>query len=100
MLNLIDESTRECFAIRVARRLRSHDVIDTLADAMVLHGIPEHIRSDNGPSSLPKTCARGSPAREPKRLTSNPAPLGRTAIANRSTPGSEMNSAMEKSSTR
>ncbi|MEO6965395.1 MAG: IS3 family transposase [Acidobacteriaceae bacterium] len=49
MLNLIDESTRECLAIRVARRLRSHDVIDTLADAMVSHGIPEHVRSDNGP---------------------------------------------------
>ena len=33
----------------MARRLRSHDVIDTLADAMVRHGIPEHVRSDNGP---------------------------------------------------
>ena len=54
MLNLIDEHTRECLAIRVARRLRSHDVIDTLADAMVLHGIPEHVRSDNGPEFVAK----------------------------------------------
>ena len=54
MLNLIDESTRECLAIRVARRLRSQDVIDTLADAMVLHGIPEHVRSDNGPEFVAK----------------------------------------------
>ena len=68
MLNLIDEHTRQCLppqrrrpvagdpglAIRVARRLRSHDVIDTLADAMVLHGIPEHVRSDNGPEFVAK----------------------------------------------
>ena len=49
MLNLIDEYSRECLAIRVARRLNSNDVIDTLSDAMILHGVPEHIRSDNGP---------------------------------------------------
>ena len=54
MLNLIDEYTRECLAIRVARRLGSHDVIDTLSDAMILHGIPEHIRSDNGPEFVAK----------------------------------------------
>jgi putative transposase len=48
LLNIIDEHTRKCVAIRVARRLNSFDVIETLADAMLLHGIPEHIRSDNG----------------------------------------------------
>jgi transposase InsO family protein len=54
MLNMIDEYTRECLAIRVARRLNSRDVIDALADAMVEHGIPEHIRSDNGPEFVAK----------------------------------------------
>ncbi len=54
MLNLIDESTRECLGIRVARRLSSHDVIETLADAMVSHGIPENVRSDNGPEFVAK----------------------------------------------
>jgi len=49
MLNLIDEYTRECLAIRMARRLNSRDVIEVLAAAMIEHGIPEHIRSDNGP---------------------------------------------------
>ena len=49
LLVLIDEYTRECLAIRVARRLRSHEVIETLADVMLWRGIPEHIRSDNGP---------------------------------------------------
>jgi hypothetical protein len=49
MLTLIDEYTRESLAIRVARRLNYHDVIDTLADAMLARGVPEHIRSDNRP---------------------------------------------------
>ena len=49
MLNVIDEFTHECLAIRVARRLKAIDVIDLLADLFVLRGIPGHIRSDNGP---------------------------------------------------
>jgi putative transposase len=48
LLTLIDEYTRECLAIRVARRLNSFHVIDTLGEAMLLHGTPEHVRSDNG----------------------------------------------------
>jgi transposase InsO family protein len=49
MLTLIDEYTRECLAIRVARRLRRYEVIEALADVMLFRGTPEHIRSDNGP---------------------------------------------------
>jgi transposase InsO family protein len=52
MLTVIDEYTRESLAIRVGRRLNSHDVIDTLAEAMVARGVPEHIRSDNGPEFI------------------------------------------------
>ena len=47
LLTLIDEYTRECLAIRVARRINSFGVIETFADAMLRHGIPAHIRSDN-----------------------------------------------------
>jgi hypothetical protein len=47
MLNLIDEYTRECLAIRVDRKLRSTDVIDVLSDLFILRGVPGHIRSDN-----------------------------------------------------
>jgi transposase InsO family protein len=54
MLTVIDESTRECLAIRVGRRLSSSDVLDCLADLMIAHGIPEHIRSDNGPEFTAK----------------------------------------------
>ena len=49
LLTLIDEYTRECLAIRVARRLRSQEVIEPLAEVMVVRRIPEYLRSDNGP---------------------------------------------------
>ena len=52
LLTLIDEYTRKCLAIRVARRLNSYDLIETLADLMLEHGIPEHLRSDNGPEFI------------------------------------------------
>jgi putative transposase len=48
LMTLIDEFTRECLAIRVARRINSFGVIETMADAMLERGVPEHIRSDNG----------------------------------------------------
>ena len=49
MLNVIDEHTRECLAIRVRRKLCAVDVIDELTDLFVLRGVPGFIRSDNGP---------------------------------------------------
>ncbi len=54
MLNIIDEFTHECLAIRVARRLKSIDVIDALSDLFILRGVPRHIRSDNGPEFVAK----------------------------------------------
>jgi putative transposase len=49
ILTILDEYTRECLAILVERRITAQDVIDQLFDLLVLRGIPEHIRSDNGP---------------------------------------------------
>ena len=49
ILTLIDEYTRECLATMVGRKITSQDVIDQLFNLFVLKGIPEHIRSDNGP---------------------------------------------------
>ena len=54
LMTLIDEFTRECLAIRVARRINSLGVLETMADAMLVRGIPEHIRSDNGPEMTAK----------------------------------------------
>lgn len=52
ILNIIDEYTRECLAAYVARRIRSQDVILILADIFLRRGLPEHIRSDNGPEFI------------------------------------------------
>jgi len=52
MLCVIDEFTRECLAIRVARRLNSRIVLEVLADLFLTHGPPDHIRSDNGPEFI------------------------------------------------
>jgi transposase InsO family protein len=49
MLTIIDEYTRECLAILVERQLTSVDVIDKLYELFLFRGVPEHIRSDNGP---------------------------------------------------
>ena len=48
LLTIVDEYTRECLAIEVARRLRSDDVLFCLAELFVDRGVPAHIRSDNG----------------------------------------------------
>lgn len=54
MLNIIDEFTHECLAIRIDQRLKAIDVIDVLSDLFILRGVPEHIRSDNGPEFVAK----------------------------------------------
>ena len=51
-LNILDEFSRECLAIRVKRKLNSTDVIDVLTDLFILRGVPAYIRSDNGPEFI------------------------------------------------
>ena len=52
MLNVIDEFTRECLAIRIDRKLNSASVIDVLSDLFILRGAPGYVRSDNGPEFI------------------------------------------------
>ena len=49
MLTIIDEHTRECLSLDVARRITKDDVLERLADLFVRRGVPKYIRSDNGP---------------------------------------------------
>jgi len=51
-LNILDEFSRECLAIRVKRKLNSTDVVDALTDLFILRGVPSFIRSDNGPEFI------------------------------------------------
>ncbi|WP_186402184.1 IS3 family transposase [Sphingopyxis sp. P1IMeth2] len=52
VLSIIDEASRECLALPVARKLRSDDVLAALTDLFVTRGPPAHIRSDNGPEFI------------------------------------------------
>jgi transposase InsO family protein len=54
LLAIMDEYTRECLAIKTARRLSSRDVISCLAKLFIRKGVPEYIRSDNGPEFTAK----------------------------------------------
>lgn len=51
-LNILDEYSRECLAIRVKRKLNANEVIDALTDLFILRGVPAYIRSDNGPEFI------------------------------------------------
>ena len=49
ILNVIDEFSRECLLTYVARKIAAIDVLECLAELFIIHGIPDFIRSDNGP---------------------------------------------------
>jgi putative transposase len=49
ILTVIDEYTRECLALRAERSMKSEEVLEVLDDLFMRRGIPEHVRSDNGP---------------------------------------------------
>src|SRR6187455_2970540 len=94
MLNVIDEFTRECLAIRIDRKLRSTDVIDVLSDLFILRGVPGHVRSDNGPEFIAKAVREWIAA-----VGASPEALGRTATARASTRSFATNSSTARSST-
>ena len=54
MLTIIDEYTRECLAIRVRRKLNSKDVVMAISKLFIQRGVPDYIRSDNGPEFTAK----------------------------------------------
>ena len=89
LLTVLDEHTRECLAIVVARKIRAHDVLEVLADLFVRHGPPEYLRSDNGPRSSPRSsCGGGWGAWASRRSLSSRAARGRTATTRASTASS------------
>ena len=54
VLTIMDEYTRECLSMDVARRLTSQDVLERLGELFVTRGVPSYIRSDNGPELTAK----------------------------------------------
>ena len=49
ILSIIDEYSRECLAVHVARQIRHGDVQEHLTELFCQRGVPAHLRSDNGP---------------------------------------------------
>ena len=91
LMVVIDEYTRQCLAIHVARRIRARDAIDVFADLMETHGIPEHIRSDNGPEMVAMQLRQCSRDWVRRRFTLRRGARGRMATANPSTASCAMN---------
>ena len=58
LLTVIDEYTRECLAIDVARRVTADDVLERLSRLFIERGEPGHLRSDNGPEFTAKAVRR------------------------------------------
>jgi transposase InsO family protein len=53
-LNIIDEYSRICIFSEPRRNWRHQDIIEVLSDCFILHGVPTHMRSDNGPEFIAK----------------------------------------------
>lgn len=53
-LNIIDEHSRTYIFSEPRRNWRHQDIIEVLSDCFILHGVPTHMRSDNGPEFIAK----------------------------------------------
>ena len=58
ILTLIDEYSRYCLALDVEHSIKSDDVLHTLSNLFLVYGIPENIRSDNGPEFTARAVRR------------------------------------------
>ena len=58
LLTIVDEYSRKCLAIRVARAIPADDVLASLTELFVQHGVPQHLRSDTGPEFTAQAARR------------------------------------------
>ena len=100
ILTIVEEYSRECLTIVVARWVRSIDVLETLAELFVMHGVPAHIRSTTARSSRQSSSGSGSRPCRCRRCSSSRAAHGRPGTSNRSTASCGMNCWTGRSSTR
>ncbi len=100
ILTIVEEYSREALAIVVARRLRSMDVLETLAALFVTHGVPAHIRSDNGPEFTAELIRGWLEALQVQTLFIAPGSPWENGMSNRSTVNCAMNSWTMRSSIR
>lgn len=58
ILNIIDEYSRECLLAKAARRFTHREVMSCLTELFCEHGVPVHIRSDNGSEFIARRLRR------------------------------------------
>ena len=54
IMTLIDEYSRHCLGLVVDRSINSDNVLYRLSNLFLIYGVPENIRSDNGPLLFPQ----------------------------------------------
>ena len=59
MMTLLDEYTRQCLTIQVERQITATQVLAVLEKAMIRYGVPDYIRSDNGPECIAAKVQQG-----------------------------------------
>ena len=84
LLVVIDEYTRECLPIDVGRSFTAQDVIGVLQYLFAVRGMPEHIRSDNGPQFVSRLICRWLKEAAVKTLFIAKAAHGKMALSSRS----------------
>jgi putative transposase len=83
----------------VARRINSFGLLETMADVMLMRGVPAHIRSDNGAEMAAKVVRNWLTQVGAKTLSIEPGSPWGMATANPSTENYAMSFSMERSST-
>jgi putative transposase len=72
VMPIVDEYSRECLALEVARSITAEDVLSTLTRLFMERGEPAYIRSDNGPEFMAKALKRWLAASRVKTLYIEP----------------------------
>ena len=84
-LAIVDEYTRECLTLEVARQFKATDVLDVLRELIAIRGVPAHIRCDNGPEFIAQAVKTWLETSRSARCTSSREARGRTAMPRAST---------------
>ena len=73
ILSVLDEYSRECLALHVARQLTAADLIEVMEQLVAQRGAPSHLRSDNGSEFVARTLQGWLAQRHIKTLYIEPA---------------------------
>ena len=72
ILSVLDEYSRECLALHVARQLTAADLIAVMERLVAQRGVPAHVRSDNGSEFVARTLQAWLAQRHVKTLSIEP----------------------------